>query len=167
MAFDEGLGRGMPKAIDVGDGPDDQYRWVAPGVPWPIDTEFNASTGTTTQPNQKTPGGSAYSSYGGTSQFPFPGGGNSFSSILGQLLGGAMGKTAGTMPGSPPVLSSPSPDLGPSAAGGSEAPVGGQGVSPALTSILRDSDSTAGGNTIQAIMAKLLRQKRPNQPVAY
>jgi hypothetical protein len=59
-----------PTIINVGEGGGDQFHWVAPGVPWPNDKEFNAGVvggdpsavdPKQTMVDQGTAGGSAYS----------------------------------------------------------------------------------------------------------
>src|SRR5678815_2243176 len=158
-----------PRVIDVGTG-DDQSNWIAPGVLAPNQPpQYDPAKDKQVMFDQGTAGGSAYSSYGGSSRFPFPGGqgGNGFASILGSLLGG--NNRLSNLPGMPTPQT---PDLGAGQSQGqADAPVGSSGISPALTAVMRDTTTTGGAenSTIQSIMAKLLQQKRrtPPLPTAY
>jgi len=152
MAFDEGLGRGMPKNKIIGTG-DDEYSLIGPGL---------------VAPNQPPPydpandkqlafdQGKVASGYptGGIYNYRMPNaaGQGGFASILSNLLGK-------TYPSSPEI---PAAGTGQATDSTTKTPdVSAQpdsGISPALTSVMRDSPQT-GGSTIQAIMSNLLRRK--------
>lgn len=164
MAFDEGLGRGMPRVKPIGTG-DDEYSVLAPGVLSPNQPPpYNPANDKQTLFNTGQAGGSAYSGYNSPRYgFGQMGGGGGFASIMSSLMGK-------TYPSGPAMPEGTTTDDGTSAP---STPVrlansdDSSALSPALTGIMRDSSQT-GGSNIQAIMSDLLKRKRrPAMPLSY